>query len=405
MPTQFKYKAIGGDGTTHTGVIAAENNEKVVEYLASRDLMPVSISHARARQAFSALGFFKGSDYEDLIMFTNNLATMYRAGIPLLRILSLIKIGPENSRFNHAIQQIRYSVQSGQSLSQAMGEFDHIFSKVYINGVAAGEESGRLDNILEELAVMLEKELELSRLLKSGIRYPIIVISVIALAFVVIMGYVVPKFVAFYDSFGADLPLPTKILIGTSNFFTEYWAVLLGAVAVIVIGFKKLVANEAGKLWVDEQLLKLPVFGQLIIKGNIARFSMMFHILFVSGLPIIKALRILNDSVKNSRIGLEIKKLEELFHRGSEANLLTAEFAYFPQMAKQMMAIGLESGSLDNMLSEIGSHYSKEVQYTSRHLTAILEPLLTLVVSVFVLILALAIFLPMWNLIKVFNSG
>ena len=404
MPTQFRYKATGADGVTQTGVIAAESTDKVVEYLSNRNLMPVQISRSRTSQAFSALGFFKGADYEQLIMFTNNLATMYRAGIPLLRILSLIKIGPENSRFNHAIQQIRYSIQSGQSLSQAMSEFDNIFSKVYISGVAAGEESGRLDNILDELALMLEREMELSRLLKSGIRYPIIVLSVIALAFVVIMGYVVPKFIAFYDSFGAHLPLPTQILIATSNFFTQYWAVLLGVAIVLVIGFKKLVSNEKGRLWVDDRLLKLPVFGMLIIKGNIARFSMMFHILFISGLPIIKTLRILKDSVKNARIGQEIRKLEELFHRGSETNLLTEEFEYFPQMAKQMMAIGLESGSLDKMLEEIGKHYSKEVQYTSRHLTAILEPILTLVVSVFVLVLALAIFLPMWNLINVFKG-
>lgn len=404
MPIQFRYKAVGDDGVIKSGDISAENDEQVVEFLAGRSLRPISVAPTTARQAFSLMGFFKGSDYEDLIVFTNQLATMYRAGIPILKILSMIRIGDEGSRFNHAIRQIRYNVQSGYSLSQAMREYDHIFTNVYINGVEAGEESGKLDEILSELSAMLEQELELTRQIKSGTRYPMIIISVIVLAFIVIMTFVVPKFISFFDSFGAELPLPTKMLIATSNFFTQYWAVVLGVAISVWIGFKKLVANENGKLWVDRKMLQMPVFGPLIIKGNVARFSMMFHILFISGLPITKALKVLIESVKNSAMGLEIKHLEDLFHRGSETELLTEKFDYFPDMAKQMISIGLESGSLDKMLYELGQHYTKEVQYTSRHLTAILEPLLTLVVTGFVLILALAIFLPMWNLIEVFKQ-
>jgi MSHA biogenesis protein MshG len=337
-------------------------------------------------------------------MFTNNLATMYRSGIPLLRALTIIKIGPEDGHFNRALQQVKYSVQSGKSLSEAMADFDDIFFRVYRNSIAAGEESGRLEDILDELATMMEKELELSRLIKSGLRYPIIVIIVIAIAFVVLMTYVIPQFVDFYSSFDADLPLPTKIFIGTSNFFTRYWALLLGVAVAAGFGFRKVVSNEKGRLLVDRKLLKLPVFGELILKGNVARFAMMFRILFRAGLPIIQSLQILADSVKNTMVSREINKLEDMFRRGSDANLLEEEFEFLPDLAKQMISIGLETGALERMLGELGTFYGKEVQYTSRHLTAILEPILTLVVSVFVLIMALAIFLPMWNLIKVFNG-
>jgi len=405
MSTQFKYKALAADGNSRKGVMTAENADQVADFLASQSFVPVKIAPATDKFSFSAVGFFSRAQYENLIMFTNNLATMYRSGIPLLRALAMIKIGPEAGQFNRAVQQIRYSVQSGKSRSEAMGQHDDIFSRVYRNSIAAGEESGRLEDILDELSTMMEKEMDLSRLIRSGLRYPIIVVSVIAIALIVLMTYVIPRFVQFYGSFGSELPLPTKILIGTSNFFTQYWGVVVGVILLVVLCFKKLVSDPRGRLWVDTKLLKLPVFGELVLKGNVARFCMMFRILFKAGLPIIQSLRILSDSLKNSMVSLEIRKLEELFRRGSDSDLMDEHFDFFPDMAKQMISIGLETGALERMLGELGAHYSKEVQYTSRHLTAILEPVLTFVVSVFVLIMALAIFLPMWNLIKVFNPG
>jgi MSHA biogenesis protein MshG len=189
-----------------------------------------------------------------------------------------------------------------------------------------------------------------------------------------------------------------------SNFLAEYWAVALAVLIVIILGFKKLMSYEKGKLWVDEKLLQLPVFGDLILKGNIARFLMMFRILYKSGLPIVKSLEILRESVKNSMVGLEIKRLQEVFREGRDTALTSHSFAFFPELALQMMAIGLESGSLEKMLYEVGHHYSKEVRYMSRNLTSILEPILTLVLGIFVLMLALAVFLPMWNLISVYKG-
>lgn len=405
MPTQFKYKALAADGTAKKGSLTAENADQVAEYLAAQDCVPVNITAVKEQSSFSLLGFTSRADYENLIMFTNNLATMYRSGIPLLRALSIIKVGAENGRFNRAIQQIRYSIQSGKSLSEAMTGYSDLFSRVYCNSIAAGEESGRLEEILDELSLMMEKEMELGRQIKSGLRYPLIVIIVIAIAFVVLMTYVIPRFVDFYGAFGAELPVATKILIGTSNFITRYWAILLGSIAALGFGFKKLLSNEKGKQWVDTRLLKLPIFGELILKGNVARFSMMFRILFRSGLPIVQSLHILADSVKNTMVRLEVKRLEDMFRRGSDAGLMEEEFEFFPELARQMMSIGLETGALERMLGELANHYAKEVQYTSRHLTAILEPILTFVVAIFVLIMALAIFLPMWNLIQVFKGG
>lgn len=403
MPTRYKYIAVSSDGNRSSGVISAESAAQVEREISDRRLIPIEIKAVGKKRGFSPLGFFKGSLYDDLIMFTNNLATLYRAGIPLLRALSLIKVGPPNGRFNYAIEAIRLDVQSGKTFSESMAEFDDIFPRYFTASIAAGEESGKLDLILEESAKILEAEMELVRLIKGALRYPMMVTGAVLAAGAIMLGYVIPRFVGFYGAFGADLPLPTRILIGISNFTTTYWWVVLAVTAALVAGFFKLVSYDEGRLWVDRQLLKIPVFGQLIIKGNVARFCMMFRILFMSGLPILKALDTLVLSVKNMALAVEIKMMEQLFREGRESDLVSPDFKHFPELARQMMAIGLEAGSLEKMLDEVGRHYSREVHYTSRQLTSILEPILTLVLGVFVLTLALAIFLPMWNIIQVFK--
>ncbi|HOP06738.1 MAG TPA: type II secretion system F family protein [candidate division Zixibacteria bacterium] len=404
MPTQFKYRAVSDDGSPTDGIIAADSNAQVQEFLAEQKLTPVWIKPARKNIAFYLSGVLGGGAMDELITFTNSMSTLYRAGVPLLRALSLIRIGQKDSRFNYAISQIRLSLQSGRALSTALGEFEDIFPPIYVASVAAGEESGKLDEILDELALVMEKEMTLTRLIKSGVRYPTMVIIALAVAFLVLVTYVVPKFVAFYGAFEADLPIFTKALIWISGFLKQYWAIILGVVAAGFFGFRKAVQNDKVRLALDTFMLKVPVLGQLVIKGNVARFSMMFRILLQSGLPMIRSMEVLIDSVKNQRMALEIKKMREMFQEGRDGQLADSGFEYFPEMALQMISIGLESGSLDRMLTELGEHYRKDVEYTSKHLTSILEPILTVVMGVAVLILALAIFLPMWNLIKVFQG-
>lgn len=403
MPVQFKYQAVSDDGVAKEGVFTADTSQQVLDHLAQHHLIPVSIEQVRATPPFAFWGFFRGTQYENLIMFTNNLATMYRAGIPLLRTLDIIRIGPPESRFNYAVSQIRLSLESGHQLSTAMEEFNDIFPRFYIASIAAGEESGKLDDILEELSDMLEKEMELTRQIKSGVRYPSMVVVALIAASVVMMTFVVPRFVEFYATFDAELPFFTRLLIGTSNFMAQYWPAFVAFLVAAIFAFRQLASNPRSRLVIDRMLLRVPVLGNLVIKGNVARFSLMFRILIQSGLPIVKSLDILIGSIKNSLIASEIVRLKELFSEGKDSRLLSEEFVGLPRLARQMIVIGLESGSLERMLDEVGNHYSKEVQYMSRHLTSILEPILTIGLGAFVLILALAIFMPMWNLINVFK--
>ncbi|MEK7774608.1 MAG: type II secretion system F family protein [Candidatus Zixiibacteriota bacterium] len=404
MAIQFQYKAIALDGTRREGVITVDTPQQVMSWLEQERLQPIRISPQSSRRSFSLMGFLRSSHYEDLIVFTNSLSTMYRAGIPILRALQIIRVGPKESHLNFVLDQMRIGIQSGKSLSAAMSEYSTIFSPVYVATIAAGEESGQLDGVLDELADVLEKELELGRQIKSGVRYPLIVVGVITAAFVVMITYVVPRFSEFYGSMGAQLPLATRILIIISETFARFWPAIICAFVAGGFILKRILSSEKGKLWFDRRLLKIPILGELALKGNVARFALLFRILHKSGLPLVKSLRILSAAVRNSAIGAEIRQIEQLFHEGKDSHLATAKFEFFPQFARHMFAIGFESGSLERMLEEVGAHYTKQVQYTSRQLTSILEPILTLVLGAFVLLMALAIFLPMWNLIKVFQG-
>jgi MSHA biogenesis protein MshG len=231
------------------------------------------------------------------------------------------------------------------------------------------------------------------------------VLGVITIAVGVLMTFVVPSFVNFYSSFGAELPLPTKILIAVSTAVTRYWPVVLTALVALGLVFHKVTSTEQGRLAIDRRLLKLPAFGEIILKGNVARFALLFRILFNAGIPIVRTLDILSQVVKNSAISAEIRKLAALFQTGAVITLARGDFVFFPDLALNMLAIGMESGAVDKMMQEVGSHYSREVFYRSRQLASVIEPMLTIVLGVFVLIIALAIFLPMWSLIRVFKGG
>ncbi len=405
MPTQYKYKAVADDGRRLTGTLLAANPTSVEDFLREQKLVPLAISAIEQKSPVSLFGFMRGSDYEKLIMFTGALATMHRAGIPLLRALTIIRVGRKDDRFNYVIDQIRTDLQSGKPMSESMARFPDIFSQVYTSCVAAGEESGHLDSTLDELGAVLEREAELTRQLKAGVRYPLMVVAAIIGAFIVMMNFVVPRFTSFYAAFGAELPLPTRIIVGISHFVTTYWPLMAALTVIAILIVRSVLSRKEGRLWFDTQLLRIPVLGELVIKGNVARFSMMFRILVRSGLTIIRSIDILAGTVKNTAIAREIESLGESFRRGREIDPGSAQFKHFPEQALHMLAVGLESGNLDAMLKEVGEHYTKQVVYSSRQLTAIIEPILTLVIGAFVLVLALAVFLPMWNLIHVFQGG
>ena len=404
MPETFLYTARTPDGEKKSGLMRAESPERVAAVLSEQQLIPTEIKLKKTPQKSGLFGFVKGPVYEDLIIFTRNLATLYRAGIPILRALSVTKVGKEGGYFNKVVLRIKDGINAGRSLADCMADFPDIFPSVYTATVAAGEHSGKLDDMLDSLGEMLEKDMQLKRQIKSSVRYPIIVVSAIAAAFAILVTFVIPRFVAFYSKMGASLPWPTRILIWLHQFIVDYWIVILAASIVGALLLRKIYSTPSGRHFFDARFLSLPIFGDLIVKGNIARFSYSLQTLLKSGIPVVTALEMLSLAVRNSQLAMEIRMLSELFRKGRELGSIPDQIRFFPDMALKMINIGLESGSLERMLAEVASHYGKEVDYRSRHLAALLEPILTVVLGVFVLIVALAIFLPMWNLIQVFRG-
>ncbi len=404
MSNTFRYKARTFDGEENTGVIHAESSARAANILAEKSLIPIEIRAESDIPKPGLFGFLKGKLYETLILFTRNLSTLYGAGIPILRALSIIKIGPAEGLFNKAIAGIRSAVQAGVPLSKAMQNYSRIFPKIYISAIKAGELSGKLDLILDSLGDMLEQEMDLTRQLKASLRYPLIVVTAIGLAFIVLITFVIPRFVSFYADAGTELPLPTRLFIWMNQAITNYWYFLIGGLIVIAAIFYKIYSTPGGRLFFDTRALKIPVFGQLIIKGNIARFTNILKILYQSGIPLVTSLDILSGIVKNAQLASEIEFLSESFREGRELNPEAPELRYFPDMSLHLMSVGLESGSLDDMLEQISRHYTKDVSYTSRQIVSILEPILTVILGAFVLLVALAIFLPMWNLIQAFRG-
>lgn len=404
MSNKFTYRAYDHRGVVSEGIVVAHTLDQARSQLQDQQLQPIRLEESAKRKTNSLLSFGTKIPHEQTILFTRMLATMYRSGVPLLRGLLIIRVGKSDGPFNNAIDDMRVGLQSGKSLSETMADHPEIFDPVYISTVAAGEETGKLDASLDELAVMVEEEMELNRQVKGALRYPMMVMIAIALAGAVLLGFVVPRFVTFFSAFQADLPLPTKILMWTGQAVANYWYYMIAGGIALFFGLRAYVRTDSGGRQLDRLILNLPIVGELVVKANIARFMLLFRILFRAGLPMVQCLNKLAGTITNKVLSDEIRQIEELVRRGREADLTTEPFAYFPRQALHMMAIGLESGNLDSTVEEVGRYYTTEVRYRSRQLTAVIEPILTVVIGVMVLTLALAIFMPMWNLIKVIGK-
>ncbi len=404
MRQVWTYRARDRVGQSIVGEVEGDSADQVRQSISERGLIPTKIKKRPDKVTLSAvLGNFGSANREHLIIFTKKLRTLYRAGIPLLRALAIIERGGAELRLAHELQGIRGDMQAGVSLSNALARYPKRFPPIYTSSIAAGETSGKLDEVLEQLSELVEKEMVIARQVKAAVRYPALVIIAISIAVTVLMLFVIPRFAEIYGKFGAALPLPTKIVMGASRIFKSYWFVAAALLTIGAVGLRRFIATDRGRLKWDRMMTHIPVVGSLIIKANIARFASMLRILFQSGVPMVTSLNILEETTPNKAIAMEIGQMAESFERGREIGHDRENYRYIPDMALEMLEIGLESGSVEMVMAELASHYEMELEYKSRHLTALLEPILTVLIGAMVLVLALAIFLPMWNLIQVFR--
>jgi type II secretory pathway component PulF len=400
MPV-FSYKAINQNGKTVQEEVEAPNAQVVAEKLEKLGYLPLAISTKKAGLLNMTLFESKPKvKTDDIIVFTRQLVTLLKAGVPLLSCLDALSHQTENESVRKIIASLHTDIESGLSFSEALGKHHKVFDGLYINTIRAGELGGALDEVLDRLAELMEHDRETRSRIKSAMRYPLIVVVSITVAFVTLMLLVVPKFIGMFEKIGVDLPLPTRILIGIYTVISQGWYYLIAAGVIMVIAFKQWVKTESGNLLWDRFKLQAPIFGSLLLKTAMSRFTRMFETLNSSGLPILQTLDIVAKTVGNEVVAKEIEKVSLGIRRGEGIAVPLRQSKLFPPMVIQMISIGEQSGSLDEMLINVSKHYDIEVSYAVKNLTTMIEPILTVALGAIVLFLALAIFLPMWDLTK-----
>ncbi|MDP8229661.1 MAG: type II secretion system F family protein [Candidatus Gorgyraea atricola] len=404
MPN-FKYKIRDKYGRASTGTIEGESKEAVAAHFKRMGYAPTSIEKAGPTlKKFNPFErFFRRVKLEELIVFTRQLMTLQRAGVSILVSLEAIREQVNNAYFKNTINEISHTIEAGKSLSDSIAKFPDVFSDIYINMIRSGETAGILDNILDRLATLLEHELDIRMKIKQATRYPLLVIASICIAFPVAIMFIIPKFSTLFARFDTQLPLPTRILLALNFMLVNYWPLVIVGVVVLIIGFRYLINTNLGRAIWDNIKLKIPVFGPLILKISMSRFCRMTATLSASGVPIINTLEIVKEAVGNRIIA---NSVENIINGVSEGEGIAASMkvtSLFPSIVIQMVKIGEETGKIDELLMKVSDYYDEQVNYTVQNLTVLIEPILIFIMGIMVLILALAIFLPMWNLISLFR--
>lgn len=399
MPV-FEYQAYNDVGAQITDTVEADNVGEVVERLEKLGYLPINIDSKSKGGEISLFSGRKKLKEVDIIMFTRQLVTLLKAGVPLLSCLEALMDQTDNESLKEIVQQIYVDIESGTSFSEALKKHPKEFSELYVNSIQAGEAGGALDEVLERLSQLMEHDMQTKSRVKAAMRYPIIVIVSLVVAFITLMLLVVPNFIDLFESMNVELPLPTRLLIGFHSALVNYWYLLIAGLGALAFAFYKYKKTETGAYQWDMFLINAPVIGDLNLKTAMSRFTRMFETLNSSGLPIMQTLDIAAKTVGNEVIAKEIDKAAEGVLKGEGLAGPLSRGEIFPPMVVRMISIGEQSGSLDDMLLNVSAHYDSEVEYAVKNLTSMIEPILTVGVGVIVLFLALAIFLPMWDLTK-----
>ncbi|MEE9614433.1 MAG: type II secretion system F family protein [Thermodesulfobacteriota bacterium] len=398
----FAYRARDKDGALHTGSLEAPDMGSVEASIEMMGLIPVHVVPQRKPLKLTTIKYlFGGIPPQDLILFSRQIATLYAAGVPLTKALGTLEKQMEHPKFVRIIKRVREDVEGGSTFTEALSRHPQVFGDLYSSMVEAGEAGGILEETLERMADMLERNAETKAKVKSATLYPKLVLGAIVIAIAILMTFVVPKFVQIYSSFDVPLPWPTRLLISISNAFQSYWYLVAGGAFLIFMAVRAYISTEKGSYNRDWLVLKVPIFGPLILKSILSRGSRVLGALYRSGLPILRSLDMTSKAVGNKVLAESFKVVEAEVREGKSLAEPMAAMKLFPPLVVQMIAVGEETGNLDEMLEKTAQYYDREVDNTLRNLTTLIEPILLGVVFVIVLFLAMAIFLPMWDILKI----
>jgi len=407
----FAYVGRNRAGERVQGAMEGASASVVADLLLGTGVTPLEIRETAASVKKEAgatgggaitLGGWLGPKVEhvDILLFSRQIYTLMKAGVPIMRALTGLQESSANPAMKGVLQDIRESLDSGRELSVSLARHPRVFVPFYLSMVRIGELTGRLEEIFLRLFDHMEFERFMREQVKSALRYPSFVIMAMVAAMFVVNIWVIPAFAQVYKGFNTELPLMTKILIGFSNFMVAWWHVLLGAMAAAGIAFKSWIGTRAGRYQWDKIKLRIPIAGKIVRKATLARFARSFALATRSGVPIIQALTTVAQTVDNDYLAEKIENMRDSVERGESILRAAITAAVFTPVVLQMIAVGEESGSLDEMMQEIAEMYQNEVEYELKTLSQQIEPILIVFLGIMVLILALGIFLPIWDLGK-----
>jgi len=400
--SSFNYRARDNTGKSVRGVIDALSQEEVAEKLRRMGYTPVTVTEVFAGLKLEQLEWnFRRIKTQDIVMFNVQLANMLNSGLSIISSLDTLQKQCENKKLNDIIGRVSRSVESGESLSQALAKHPRVFPNLFVSMVKAGETSGDLGGVLNRYAEFAETQADLQRKIKEALYYPIILIVAATGVIVFVATVLIPKFVEIFTRAEISLPLPTIILYGMGTAIRQFWYVIILAGVLIVSGLRRYVRTKAGKFRFDKVSLKLPILGPVVRKICISRFARTLSTLVGSGVPILESLDIVSDVVNNQVLGRVIRQMRQSTEKGERLAESLKVSEEFPPDAVQMISVGEESGNLAGMLNKIGDFYDRATGYSIKKLVASLEPILLLGMGAVVAFTMASMLLPMFNMVKI----
>ncbi len=400
---EFHYKARDQFARLVTGTITAQRSEDAAGKLKGMGYVVIAVNEAHDVLPMSELGGFRRVSLEQINTFTRQLYSLLRAGIPLLESLEAIALQVDTRYFRTVINELIRDIKAGRSFSDALKNHPRVFNEIYTSMIKAAESSGMMVEITYRLTQLLEQEIDTRSRIKAATRYPLLALFVLCVGFFILVTFVIPRYAAIYSQFSVALPLPTQILIAVNVLITRYWLISLVIVVLVGIGMVRFVRSPLGKpLW-DNFKLQVPVFGPLLKMLAMSRFARITSILMRSGVPILEVLDLVGHTSGNIIIERGVHTIRENVNQGKGIAEPMKVTNLFSPIVVQMVGIGEQTGKVDELLLSVADYYDRESGYMIKNLTTYIEPLLIFILSIMVLIMALGIFMPMWNLIRVFK--
>ncbi len=414
----FAYKGRNARGELVEGVLEGDDSGAIADQLMSTSITPIEIKAARGAKAHAAktsgenVGGVslpeairrrfneKPITPKDLILFSRQMYTLLKAGVPIMRALAGLQGSTANPTFSALLQDLRESLDSGRELSVSLRRHPKVFSPFYVSMVQVGEMTGMLDQTFIRLYEYLEFEREMRERIKTAMRYPGFVVLAMAVAIVIINLFVIPAFAKVFAGFHAELPLITRMLLGFSSFMVHYWLLMLAMVIGAVMAFRSYINTVDGRFKWDRYKFKLPIAGEIIMKSTLSRFARSLALSFKSGMPILQGMSVVSMVVDNAFMRRNVEQMRDGIERGESILKTAVATGVFNPVVLQMIAVGEETGDMDGLMFEVADMYEREVRYDVATLSSKIEPILIVFLGVLVLILALGVFLPMWDLGK-----